>query len=185
MNTSTSVWEDHHHRSSFLPNTSLEDNKFVSLLDIDIVDDPQTPVLLQDSEFEGNLCNITKTDPIHISLNPGTIKHVHIGKKCSTEETEEYRGLFKEFRDTFSWSYEEIPGIESSIIVHEIKTYPIARLVRKKLRLVHSRKAAAIKAKVEKIMKVGFIYPIPLEKWVSNIILMIKKQGTIQVCIDF
>ena len=47
MSTNESVWEDHHHRSSFLPNTSLVDNDFVSLLGIDIVDTPQTLVLLQ------------------------------------------------------------------------------------------------------------------------------------------
>ena len=102
MNTSTSVWEDHHHRSSFLPNTSLADNDFASLLGTDIVDDPQTPVLLQDSESEGNLCNITKTVPIDISVKSRTIEHVHIGKNYSINEIEEYKALFKEFRDIFS-----------------------------------------------------------------------------------
>ena len=92
-----SVWEDHHHRSSFLPNTSSTDNDFVSLLGTDIVDIPQTPVLLQDFDSEGNLCNITKMTPIDISFKPGTIEHVHIGKIYSIEETEEYRALFKEF----------------------------------------------------------------------------------------
>ena len=102
MNTSTSVWEDHHHRSSFLPNTSLADNDFVSLLGTDIVKISQTPVFLQDYESEGNLCNITKTTLIDISVNPRIIEHVHVGKNCSIEETEEYRALFKEFRDIFS-----------------------------------------------------------------------------------
>ena len=97
MSTNESVWEDHHNRSSFLPNTSSTDNDFVSLLGIDIVDIPQTPMLLQDSESEGNLCNITKTSPIDISVKLGTIEHVHVGKNCSMEETEEYRALFKEF----------------------------------------------------------------------------------------
>ena len=97
MNTITSVWEDHHHRSSFLPNTSSTNNDFVSLLGTNIVDIPQTPVLLQNYDFEGNLCNITKTDPINISVKPGTIEHVHVGQNCSIEETEEYRALFKEF----------------------------------------------------------------------------------------
>ena len=102
MNTSTSVWEDHHHRSSFLPNTSLANNDFVSLLGADIVDNQQTHVLLQDSESEGNLCNITKMVPIDISVNFGTIEHVHLGKNYSIDEIEEYKALFKEFRDIFS-----------------------------------------------------------------------------------
>ena len=61
-------------------------------------------------------------------------------------------------------------GINPSIVVHEIKTYPTAKLVRKKLRQVHPRKAATIKAKIEKILKAGFIYPIPLIEWVSPLI---------------
>ena len=102
MSTNESVWEDHHHRSSFLPNTSSIDNDFVSLLGTDIVDIPQTPGLLQNSDSEGNLCNITKTTPIGILVKPGTIEHVHVGWNYSIEETEEYRALFKEFRNIFS-----------------------------------------------------------------------------------
>ena len=46
MSMNESVWEDHHHRSLLLPNTSSTDNYFVSLLGTDIVDISQTPMLL-------------------------------------------------------------------------------------------------------------------------------------------
>ena len=32
--------------------------------------------------------------------------------------------LFKKLKDVFAWTYEEILGIDPSIVVHEIKTYP-------------------------------------------------------------
>ena len=70
-------------------------------------------------------------------------------------------------------------------MVHEIKTYPTAKPVRKKLTKVHPWKATTIKAKIEKLLKAGFIYPVPLTEWVSNIVPVNKKQGTILVCIDF
>ena len=38
---------------------------------------------------------------------------------------------------------------------------------------------------MEKLLKVGFIYLIALTKWVSNPVLVDKKQGMIRVCIDF
>ena len=41
------------------------------------------------------------------------------------------------------------------------------------------------KAKVEKLLHAGFIYPIPLIDWVSNIVPVTKKQGTIRVCVDY
>ena len=55
-----------------------------------------------------------------------------------------------------------MPRIDPSIMVHEIKTYPIAKPVRKKLRQVCPWKAAAMKAEIEKNLKAGFIYPMPL-----------------------
>ena len=61
-------------------------------------------------------------------------------------------------------------GIDPSIVVHEIKTYPTAKPIRKKLRQVHPRKAAAIKAEIERLLKARFIYPIPLREWVLNVV---------------
>ena len=34
-----------------------------------------------------------------------------------------YINLFKEFRDVFDWSYEEMLGIDPHIVEHEIRTY--------------------------------------------------------------
>lgn len=87
---------------------------------------------------------------------------MHIGVTCTLEEVQLYTYLFHEFRDVFSWSYEEIPDVDPNIMVHEIPTYPGAKHVRQRLRPVHPQKAAAIKVEVEKLLKAGFIYPIPL-----------------------
>eukprot|EP00253_Pinus_taeda_P024396 PITA_24396 len=69
-------------------------------------------------------------------------------------------------------------GIDPTIVVHEIPTYPSAKPVRQQLHPMHPRKAAAIKAEVDKFLKVGFLYPIPLMDWVSNIVPVAKKQGS-------
>ena len=76
-------------------------------------------------------------------------------------------------------------GIDPSIVEHEIQTYPDARPVRQKLRPVNLCKVAMVKAKVEKLLKAGFIYPIALPEWVSNLVPIDKKQGTIRVCTNF
>jgi hypothetical protein len=78
-----------------------------------------------------------------------------------------------------------MPGIGPDIVVHEIKTYLDAKPVRHILRRVHPCKAAAIKLEVEKLLKAGFIYPMALTDWVSNLVLVNKKQGTIRVCVDY
>jgi hypothetical protein len=53
-------------------------------------------------------------------------------------------------------------GINPSIVVHEIKNYLGIKPIRQKLHPVHPKKTTAIKEKVEKLLKYGFIYPVPL-----------------------
>ena len=133
----------------------------------------------------GNMENLSPTIPINISHDPGKVENVYIGADCSPHEIKEYTELFKEFHDIFAWSYEEISGIDSHIVKHEIKTYPNAKPIWQHLRAVNPRKAPAIKAKIEKLLKSSFIYLIPLMEWVSNIILVDKKQGSIRICTNF
>ena len=136
-----------------------------------LVDDVDTP--------------ISTTIPINISINPDVVENIHISANCSPGEIAIYTTLFKEFRDVFSWSYEEMLGIDPPIVKHEIRTYPNTKPVWQKLRPVNPRKAAAVKAEVEKLLKVSFIYPIALTEWVSNPVPVDKKRGTICVCNEF
>jgi hypothetical protein len=64
-------------------------------------------------------------------------------------------------------------------------TYPDDKPIRQCLRAFNPLKAPVIKAKVEKLLKVGFIYPVPLTEWLSNHIHVDKKQGNIHVCMEF
>ena len=111
---------------------------------------------------EGNLGVMFPTIPIDIYVKPGVIEHIHIGASCSAEEIITYTSFFKEFHDIFTWSYEEMLGIDYSFVFHEIKTYPNTKQVRKKLHPIHPRKVAALKEEVEKLLKAGFIYLVPL-----------------------
>jgi len=114
--------------------------------------------------------NVTEMCPIDILVKLGIIEHLHIGQNCTPEEVAALTTLFKEFCDIFNWSYEEMEGIDPSIIIHEIKTYLDVKPVRQKLRPVHPQKMTTIRAEVEKLLKAGIIYPVPLTEWVSNIV---------------
>jgi hypothetical protein len=87
---------------------------------------------------------------------PTSWKMCSLVQDCSPEEIHDYTTLFKEFHDVFTWSYEEMSGIDPRIVEHEINTYPNAKPVQQKLRLVNPRKEAAIKVEVEKLLKAGF-----------------------------
>jgi hypothetical protein len=168
MTSPDKPWDDLHHRSYFLPELRrIEAGEFTLTMTRDR-SCPINPLATHEVYAEGNMENITKTIPINISRTPGIVENVFVGVDCSPGEIQIYTDLFKEFHDVFSWSYEEMPGIDPKIVEHEITTYPDAKLVRQKLRLVNPRKAATIKVEVEKLLKVSFIYPIHLTQWVSN-----------------
>jgi hypothetical protein len=154
-------WDDNHHRSSFLLSLDEIDKDIDCIFPDSVVDSLQSPILTHDTTSEGNLGNISSTITIDISIKEGIVENVHLDANCSPKEVENYTSLFKEFHNVFAWSYKELPRINPSIIVHEIKTYLGVKPIREKLRPVHPKKTATIKAKVEKLLKSGFIYLSP------------------------
>ena len=163
-------WEELHHRSYFLPKLDhLEHEYFRDILS-EKIGSLVVPLSSPGQMANGNMVNVSPTIPINISHDCGKVENIYIGASCSPDEIKEYTDLFKEFHDIFSWSYEEMPGIDPCIVEHEIK------MVRQRLHVVNPRKAPSIKAKIEKLLKVSFIYPVPLMEWVSNLVLVDKKQ---------
>jgi hypothetical protein len=166
MTSSDRPWDNIHHRYYFLPKfRKIEAGEFT----LTMIGDkacPINPLATHVVYTEGNMETITKTIPIDISRIPSVVENIFIGVDCSPEEIQIYTDLFIEFCDVFSWSYEEMPSIDPRIIEHEILTYPDAKPVRQKLRLVNPRKEKTIKAEVEKLLQDGFIYPVQLTQWV-------------------
>ena len=162
-------WEELHHISYFLSkHDHLECEDFREILSKKI----GSPVVLLSSPSqmaEGNMANLSPMIPINISHDPGKIENIYIGEDCSPNEIKEYTDIFKEFHDFFALSYEDMSGIDPCIVEHEIKTYLDEKLVQQHLWVMNSRKVPTIKAEIEKLLKVGFIYLIPLMEWVSNI----------------
>jgi len=86
-------WNETHHRSSFLPgpmvmSTCLE--KFFSWFTTQPL---QMLIMTHEVWSEGNMCNITQTMLIDISIKPGVIENVHIGVNYSHDDIKLYTRL--------------------------------------------------------------------------------------------
>jgi hypothetical protein len=125
-----SPWDALHHRELFLPQEALipptlnpiyavETKDFIPPGPIDWF---KNPIPAPDAFEEGNLANISPTIKIDISIKPGIVEEMIIGAACTREEITAYKALFQEFRDIFTWSYTEMPGIDPSIVEHRIDT---------------------------------------------------------------
>ena len=129
--------------------------------------------------------NILPTIKFNISTKPEVVEYITLGASFSPEKVASYKALFQEFRDIFAWSYTEMPGFDPSIVEHHINTWSDVVLVHQKKRPIHPSKDPAVKAKIEKLRKASFIYPITFTTWFSNHVHVNKKQGTIHICTDF
>ena len=118
-------WENNHHRSFILPPLNDKDPPLTSMATEDGL--TRSPSTSYGISTKGNLSNISQTITIDISVKPGIVEAITIGAKSTQQEILLYQALFTEFRDVFAWSYEEMPGIDPRIVVHEIKTYARAK----------------------------------------------------------
>jgi hypothetical protein len=145
MNGSKKTWDDMHHRTYFLPELErIKQDDFRYTLS-EIVIHAVVPLDTNDIDVEGNMASIYPTIQIKISHTPGKVENINISVDCFPEEISIYTELFKEFRDVFSWSYEEMPGIDPRIVEHKIKTYMDAKPIRQCLRAINPRKALLLR----------------------------------------
>jgi hypothetical protein len=122
-------WDDLHHRSYFLSELRrIEAGEFVLTMTGDR-SCPINPLATHTVYAEGNMASIAETITIYIFKTLGVMENFFVRENYSPDEIRNYTDLFKEFRGVFSWSYEEMPGIDLRIVKHEITTYPDTKSV--------------------------------------------------------
>ena len=63
--------------------------------------------------------------------------------------------LLKEYVDVFAWSYADMPGLSTDIVMHEIHTKPECKLVKQNLRKLIPEWSLKVNEEVEKQLKSG------------------------------
>jgi hypothetical protein len=123
-----------------------------------------------------------------ISLNIGTPndpKNVKIGAQCFDEEKLKFAKLLDEFQDVFALSYEDLHDFDPTIIHHSIPIKEGIQLVRQKQIPINPPLEETIRKELEKLLKVGIIFPVKYSEWVSNFVPVQKAIGHIILCIYF
>jgi hypothetical protein len=87
-------------------------------------------------------------------------KYVNLGVDCTTEEVDQYVALFKEYIDVFSCTYDDLKAYDKTIFQHIIPLREEEKLVKQKIRMMNPKLKPMVKIELEKLKKVGIIYPI-------------------------
>ena len=84
-------------------------------------------------------------------------KEVNIGALLHSNVKSRLVELLKEYVDIFSWSYQDIPGLDTDIVEHHLPLKPECPPIKQKLRRTHPDTAVKIKEEVLKQINVGFL----------------------------
>uniref|UniRef100_A0A2N9F6C7 Integrase catalytic domain-containing protein n=1 Tax=Fagus sylvatica TaxID=28930 RepID=A0A2N9F6C7_FAGSY len=106
-----------------------------------------------DNKTDCSLDNIDNSDEEIELPKPREVK---IGTRCAAEQKEALIALLREFHEIFAWSYQDMPGLDTDIVVHKIPLKPECKPVKQALRRMKPEVILKIKEEVEKHSK-GFL----------------------------
>ena len=87
--------------------------------------------------------------------------------------------------DVFAWSYEDMLGLDPTIVQHHLPILPHAKPVKQKLRRLHPRWSLQVKEEIQKQLSVGFLLVVEYPEWLANVVPVPKKDCKVRVCVDF
>lgn len=86
---------------------------------------------------------------------------------------------------TFAWSTEDMVSINPDIAKHELNVDPTFKPIKQKRRKLCQDRAKAVSDEVERLTKAGSIMEVCYPEWLSNPVVVKKKNDKWCVCIDF
>ncbi|KAA0041904.1 RNA-directed DNA polymerase [Cucumis melo var. makuwa] len=88
---------------------------------------------------------------------PEEMKEMRIGTLVSKQNEPDLVTLFHEYKDIFSWSYQDMPDFDTEIVTHRLPLKPKCKLIRQKLHKLKPEMLIKIKDEVKKQFDVGFL----------------------------
>ena len=81
----------------------------------------------------------------------------------------------EEFKDCFSWNYDEMLGLDRSLVQHRLPIKPKFHPFQQPPKRMSKEVEQKVKEDIEKILKTKFIEPTRYVQWLANITPVISK----------
>jgi hypothetical protein len=78
-----------------------------------------------------------------------------------------------------------MPGVPREFAEHSLHVHSEAKPVKQLLRCFAMERRKAIGDEIKKLLAVGFIMEVFHPEWLANLLLVIKKDKTWRMCIDY
>jgi len=108
-----------------------------------------------------------------------------INPSLSTSEEEQLCNLLRENLEAFAWNYKEMKGVHPLVCTHHIYIKEGCKPIRQPQRRMNLALKDIVKEELQKLLDVGFMYPIADSEWVSPLVLVPKKNGKWRICVGY
>ena len=152
---------------------------------LDAIYDDEPLGFEKNPDFSG--AKMLSQDPLEeIDLGEGTIKRpTYISKKLDPKVKDKVIQMLKDYKDCFAWDYDEMPGLSRELVELKLPIKEGKRPVKQTPRRFAPEILSKIKEEVERLLRCKFIRATRYVEWIANIVPVIKKNGSLRVCIDF
>jgi hypothetical protein len=121
-----------------------------------------------------------------VPLDPRVpVKTVCIDTEANQQDQAELLSFLGKNSDMFAWSTSDVVGVSRYVIEHRLHFSPNVKPKKQKLRKMVEEKVQVTKAEVQRLLDAGFNREVTYPEWLSNAIMVKKKNGKWLMCIDF
>lgn len=174
----------------------LEDDSAMAFCDFD------HPIYQAEDEGEKNcelpveLVRLLRQEERVIQSHEESLETVNLGTETKPKEVKIGAALeeglktrliemLQEYVDSFAWSYEDMPGLDTDIVVYHLPLKEECPPVKQKLRQTHPDMSKKIREEVKEQFEAGFLSVIMYSPWVANIVPVPNKDGKVRMCMDY
>ena len=108
-----------------------------------------------------------------------------VDSKLSAVDREQLLQILIGNRDVFAWSVYDALGVSLDLACHSLNIGPEHRPIVQKRRKLAPERVAIVLKEVERLLASGAIREVQYPVWLSNTVVVKKKNGKWRVCIDF
>ena len=112
-------------------------------------------------------------------------KYFKIGRELSSADRTELINFLTSNIDVFAWDPYEVPEVDPDYIQHRLNVDSHSKPVQQKARGSAPIHAEAVQNEVERLLQAGAIRELQYLTWLSNTVMVKKKNGKWRVCVDF
>jgi hypothetical protein len=111
------------------------------------------------------------------------VNKIQLGLDFRPEERIQYDDLLRKYIHLFVFNYKDLKGV--TMEQHKIELLPNAKPIRTKQAKWNPKYTTMMKEELDKLLEAGFIRLVEIIEWVSPMVLVLKKNGKLRVCVNY